>query len=145
MVKASPFRNVLYPPSGRGRDNFLFRFSVFPNIDYNDAVCRIAGLTNISGGNNVIRRLLLISLTLISIIPAVCCSTLKEGKNIAIDNPMNESKKKQSLNDARQAVERSRSALDKCLEASSGDQTRCQSEKAAYDEDVKNYVSLQSE
>jgi hypothetical protein len=144
-VKVSPFRNVLYPRSGRGRDNFLFRFSVFPNIDYNDAVGRIAGLTNISGGNKLIRRLLLILLTVMMILPAVCCSTLKQGKDIAIDNPMNESKKKQSLNDARQAVERSRSALDKCLESSSGDQTRCKSEKASYDESVNNYVSLQSE
>jgi hypothetical protein len=98
-----------------------------------------------AGGNKVIRRLLLMSLTIVSILPAVCCSTLKQGKDIAIDNPMNESKKKQSLNEARQAVERSRSALDKCLDANSGDQTRCQGEKAAYDEDVKNYVSLQSE
>jgi hypothetical protein len=144
-VKVSPFRNVLYPRSGRGRYNFVFRFSVFPNIDYNDAVGRIAGLTNISGGNKLIRRLLLILLTVMMILPAVCCSTLKQGKDIAIDNPMNESKKKQSLNDARQAVERSRSALDKCLESSSGDQTRCKSEKASYDESVNNYVSLQSE
>lgn len=93
----------------------------------------------------MIRRFLLISLTVVSILPAVCCSTLKEGKNIAIDNPMNESKTKQSLSDARQAVEKSRYALDKCLDANSGDQTRCQSEKAAYDQNVQNYVSLQSQ
>jgi hypothetical protein len=93
----------------------------------------------------VIGRLLLISLTVVSILPAVCCSTLKEGKDIAIDNPMSESKTKQSLNDARQQVERSRYALDRCLDANSGDQTRCQSEKAAYDKDVENYVSLQSQ
>lgn len=93
----------------------------------------------------MIRRLLLISLTVISILPAVCCSTIKQGKDIVIDNPMGESKKKQSLNEARQEVEKSRSALDSCLKASSGDQTKCQSEKAAYDRDVQNYVSLQSE
>ena len=58
---------------------------------------------------------------------------------------MSESKTKQSLNDARQQVERSRYALDRCLDANSGDQTRCQSEKAAYDKDVENYVSLQSQ
>ncbi len=92
----------------------------------------------------MIRRILLISLTVVSVLPAVCCSTLKTGKDIAIDNPMNESKKKQSLNDARQAVERSRSALDKCLNANGGDQTKCQSEKSAYDQDVQNYVSIQS-
>lgn len=93
----------------------------------------------------MIRRLLLISLTVVSILPAVCCSTLKTGKDIAIDNPMSESKTKQSLNDARQQVERSRYALDRCLDANSGDQTRCQSEKAAYDKDVESYVSLQSQ
>lgn len=93
----------------------------------------------------MIRRILLISLTVVSILPAVCCSTLKTGKDIAIDNPMSESKKKQSLNDARQAVEKSRSALDRCMDASAGDQTKCQSEKSAYDQDVQNYVSLQSE
>jgi hypothetical protein len=93
----------------------------------------------------VIRRILLISLTVISILPAVCCSTLKTGKDIAIDNPMTESKKKQSLNEARQAVEKSRSALDQCMDASAGDQTKCQGEKTAYDQDVQNYVSIQSE
>lgn len=93
----------------------------------------------------MIRRFLLITLTVVLILPAVCCSTLKEGKDIAIDNPMNESKKKQSLNDARQAVEKSRYALDKCLDANSGDQTRCESQKAAYDRDVQDYVSLQSQ
>jgi len=93
----------------------------------------------------VIRRILLISLTVISILPAVCCSTLKTGKDIAIDNPMTESKKKQSLNEARQAVEKSRSALDQCMNASAGDQTKCQGEKTAYDQDVQNYVSIQSE
>jgi hypothetical protein len=93
----------------------------------------------------VIRRLLLISLTVVSILPAVCCSTLKEGKDIAIDNPMSESKTKQSLNDARQQVERSRYALDRCLDANSGDQTRCQSQKDTYDKDVADYVSLQTD
>lgn len=93
----------------------------------------------------MIRRILLISLTVISILPAVCCSTLKTGKDIAIDNPMTESKKKQSLNEARQAVEKSRSALDQCMNASAGDQTKCQGEKTAYDQDVQNYVSIQSE
>lgn len=93
----------------------------------------------------MIRRILFISLTVISILPAVCCSTLKTGKDIAIDNPMNESKKKQSLNEARQSVEKSRSALDQCMSASAGDQTKCQGEKSAYDQDVQNYVSIQSE
>ena len=93
----------------------------------------------------MIRRILLISLTVISILPAVCCSTLKTGKDIAIDNPMTESKKKQSLNEARQAVEKSRSALDQCMNASAGDQMKCQGEKTAYDQDVQNYVSIQSE
>ncbi len=93
----------------------------------------------------MIRRILLISLTVISIFPAVACTTFKTGKNIAIDNPMSESKKKQSLNEARQAVEKSRSALDQCMSANGGDQTKCESEKSAYDRDVQNYTSIQSE
>ena len=47
--------------------------------------------------------------------------------------------------EARQAVEKSRSALDQCMDASAGDQTKCQGEKTAYDQDVQNYVSIQSE
>lgn len=126
---------------------FIFLFTTIarrPNIDYNVVRDRCTGPTNIHGGNKLIRRLLLISLTVAFILPAVCCSTVKMGKDIAIDNPMHESKTKQSLYDARQEVEKSRYALDRCLKANSGDQTRCQSEKAAYDRDVENYANLQS-
>ena len=90
-------------------------------------------------------RLLLIVLTVILILPVIGCNTLKTGKDIAIDNPMSESKQKQSLNDARQEVEKSRYLLDQCLQANSGDQTRCQSQKDTYDRDVADYVSLQTD
>lgn len=90
-------------------------------------------------------RLLLIVLTVILILPVIGCNAFKTGKDIAIDNPMSESKKKQSLNDARQEVEKSRYLLDQCLKTNSGDQTRCQSQKDAYDKDVADYVSLQTD
>jgi hypothetical protein len=90
-------------------------------------------------------RLVLIALTVLLILPAVGCNTIKTGKDIAIDNPMSESKKMQSLSDARQEVERSRYRLDQCMKANSGDETRCQSQKAAYDKSVQDYASLQTE
>lgn len=89
-------------------------------------------------------RLILIALTVISILPIFGCSTIKTGKDIAIDNPIAESRKKQSLSEARQEVEKSRVALDNCLKKNSGDESRCQSEKTKYDKDVEAYVSLQT-
>lgn len=89
----------------------------------------------------------LLSITLVStclIFPVLGCSTLKTGKDIAIDNPIDESRKKKSLSEARQEVEKSRRALDQCLENNSGDESRCQSQKANYDKDVEDYVSLQT-
>jgi hypothetical protein len=90
-------------------------------------------------------RLLFIVLTILLILSAVSCSTIKTGKDIAIDNPMSESKKSQSLSDTRQEVEKSRYELDQCVKANSGDQTRCQSQKVAYDKSVQDYISLQTE
>ncbi len=89
-------------------------------------------------------RLLYITLTVISILPLFGCSTVKTGKDIAIDNPIAESRKKQSLSEARQEVEKSRRILDNCLEKNSGDESKCQTEKANYDKDVEAYVSLQA-
>ena len=87
------------------------------------------------------------SITLISaflILPVLGCSTIKTGKDIAIDNPIDTSRNKKSLNEARQEVEKSRRMLDQCLENNSGDESRCQSQKASYDKDVEDYVSLQT-
>ena len=89
-------------------------------------------------------RLLLITITLIYMLPVMGCSTVKTGKDIAIDNPMAESKKNQSLSDARKEVEQSRRVLDQCLEANAGDETKCSTQKANYDKDVEEYVSLQT-
>lgn len=83
-------------------------------------------------------------LSVISILPLFGCSTIKTGKDIAVDNPIAESRKKQSLSEARQEVEKSRRILDNCLDRNSGDESRCQSEKAKYDQDVEAYVSLQT-
>lgn len=88
-------------------------------------------------------RIAAVLILLAAILPAAACSTIKTGKNIAIDNPLQESRTMQSLSEARQEVEKSRRALDKCMAASSGDESRCQSQKAQYDKDVEAYVSLQ--
>lgn len=89
-------------------------------------------------------RLLLVTITLIALIPLAGCNTLKTGKDIAIDNPLAESNKKQSLSEARNEVKQSRRLLDECLEANGGDETKCETQKANYDKDVEEYVSLQS-
>lgn len=90
-------------------------------------------------------RLLLTALAVLSVLPVLGCSTIKTGKDIAIDNPLAESRKKQSLSEARQEVEKSRTILDKCLAKHSGDETRCEREKANYDKDVEAYISLQTD
>jgi hypothetical protein len=92
-----------------------------------------------------VNRLVLIMLTMFLILPALGCETIKTGKDIAIDNPMSESKKLHSLSDARQEVERTRYELDQCKKANSGDATRCQSQQTAYDKSVAEYVSLQTQ
>ncbi len=94
------------------------------------------------GGARLIRATAILLLFAL-ILPAVACSTVQTGKTMAIDNPLQESRTKQSLSQARQDVEKSRRALDKCMEASGGDETRCQSQKAQYDKDVEAYVSFQ--
>jgi len=94
------------------------------------------------GGARLIRATAIL-LLFVLVIPAAACSTIKTGKTMAIDNPLQESRTKKSLSQARQDVEKSRSALDKCMESSGGDATRCQSQKSQYDKDVEVYVSLQ--
>ena len=88
-------------------------------------------------------RRALILLSLIIILPAVGCSTVKTGKTIAIDNPIESSRNQKSLADARRDVKESRRLLDKCLEINEGDETMCEAQKENYDRDVEIYVSLQ--
>ena len=88
-------------------------------------------------------RLSLILLTLILIFPLAGCSTVKTGKTIAIDNPIESSRTKKSLSDARRDVKESRRLLDKCLEQNEGDETKCELQKDNYDRDVEAYVSFQ--
>ena len=85
----------------------------------------------------------LILLTLIFILPIAGCSTVKTGKTIAIDNPIESSRNQKSLADARRDVKESRRLLDKCLELNEGDETKCEAQKQNYDRDVEVYVSLQ--
>lgn len=92
----------------------------------------------------MIRLLSITFITAFLVFPVLGCSTFKTGKDIAIDNPIDESRKKKSLSEARQEVEKSRRILDQCLENNSGDESRCQGQKASYDKDVEDYVSLQT-
>lgn len=82
--------------------------------------------------------------TLILILPLFACSTVKTGKDYAIDSPLKNSRNNKSLSEARQDVEKSRRELDSCLENYSGDETKCQREKESYDQDVENYADLQA-
>lgn len=89
-------------------------------------------------------RLLIILFSLIVVMPAAGCGTFKTGKKIAIDNPIDTSRNKKSLSDAREDVKRSRHELDKCLSANSGDETRCAAQKEQYDADVEAYADIQT-
>ncbi|MEM7007880.1 MAG: hypothetical protein AAF462_01970 [Thermodesulfobacteriota bacterium] len=81
---------------------------------------------------------------LIIILPLFACSTVKTGKDIAIDSPLKKSRKNQSLSEARQEVEKSRRQLDNCLERYSGDESKCTREKENYDQDVEEYANIQA-
>lgn len=88
-------------------------------------------------------RFSLLIITLLLLSPLSGCSTFKSGKTIAIDNPIETSRTKKSLSQARQDVKESRRLLDKCLELNEGDESKCESQKENYDRDVEVYVSLQ--
>lgn len=88
-------------------------------------------------------RTALILLTAFLILPLLGCSTVKTGKTIAIDNPIEASRTKKSLSEARRDVKESRRLLDKCLQLNEGDETKCEAQKENYDRDVEIYVSLQ--
>jgi len=88
-------------------------------------------------------RLTLLLLTVILLFPLSGCGTFQTGKTIAIDNPIETSRGKKSLSDARRDVKESRRLLDKCLELNEGDETKCELQKDNYDRDVEVYVSLQ--
>ena len=88
-------------------------------------------------------RYSLVILTIALIIPLFGCSTVKTGKKVAIDNPIESSRTKKSLSDARRDVKESRRLLDKCLEQNEGDETKCETQKENYDRDVEIYVSYQ--
>jgi len=81
---------------------------------------------------------------LILIVPLFACSSIKTGKNIAIDSPLKKSQTNKSLSDARHDVQETRRELDSCLASYSGDETKCQREKENYDEAVEEYVSYQT-
>lgn len=94
------------------------------------------------GGFTMLKSLTL--LTLILILPLFACSSVKTGKNIAIDSPLKKSQTNKSLSESRQDVEQTRRVLDSCLASYSGDETKCSREKENYDQAVEEYVSYQT-
>ena len=87
----------------------------------------------------------LIIIAIILVLPLFACSSVKTGKNYAIDSPLKTSRTNKSLSDARKQVENSRRELDDCLQKYSGDETKCQREKENYDRDVEEYATLQTQ
>ncbi len=85
----------------------------------------------------------LILAILVIVLPLFACSTVKTGKDYAIDSPLKNSRNHKSLSEARQEVEKSRRELDDCLESYSGDESKCRNQKEAYDQDVEEYATLQ--
>ena len=83
--------------------------------------------------------------SLIIIFPLIACSSIKTGKNIAIDSPLKNSQQNKSLSDARQDVEKTRRELDSCLAGYSGNETKCTTQKENYDQAVELYVSFQTQ
>jgi len=94
------------------------------------------------GGFTMLRRSIFV--ILIFVVPLFACSSMKTGKNIAIDSPLKKSQTNKSLSEARQDVEKTRGELDSCLAAYSGDETKCKREKENYDQAVEEYVSYQT-
>lgn len=92
----------------------------------------------------MLRRSILIG-SLLIILPITACSSIKTGKNIAIDSPLKNSQKNKSLSDARQDVEKTRRELDNCMASYSGDETKCTAQKENYDQAVEEYVSYQTQ
>jgi len=93
----------------------------------------------------MLRRSIFILGTILMILHVFACSSVKTGKNIAIDSPLKNSRKNQSLSDARQDVEKTRREFDSCLAGYSGDETKCTIQKENYDQAVEEYVSYQTQ
>ncbi len=76
-----------------------------------------------------------------------CAKTKETGKELynQVDDvvSISESKKKQSLLEARENVKLSKRKLDKCLKRASGDESRCTKEREKYDRDTEIYISIQ--
>ena len=87
----------------------------------------------------------MIVFAIILILPLFACSSVKTGKDYAIDSPLKTSRTNKSLSDARKQVEKSRRELDNCLQQYSGDETKCQREKENYDRDVEEYATIQTQ
>lgn len=76
-----------------------------------------------------------------------CAKTKETGKELynQVDDvvSISESKKKQSLLEARENVKLSKRKLDGCLKRSSDDESRCTKEKEKYDRDTDIYITIQ--
>lgn len=80
-----------------------------------------------------------------TIIPLAGCGFYDTGREILVDKPLDSSQRRQKLLDARERVEKSRRDYENCLKKNSGDESKCENYKNAYNEDVETYGSLQSQ
>ncbi|HEX9665150.1 MAG TPA: hypothetical protein VGA95_01165 [Thermodesulfobacteriota bacterium] len=81
----------------------------------------------------------------ITITPLAGCGYYDTGKEILVDKPMDSSKRRQKLLDAREMVEKSRRNYENCLKKNPEDESRCENYKKSYEKDVETYSSLQSQ
>jgi hypothetical protein len=91
----------------------------------------------------MIRRILV--LISIIIIPLAGCGYYDTGKEMLVDKPLDSSKRKQELLNAREGVEKSRRDYENCLKKNPVDESTCESYKTTYEQNVETYSSLQSQ
>ncbi len=91
----------------------------------------------------MIRRILIV--ISIIIIPLAACGYYDTGKEMLVDKPMDSSKRRQKLLDAREGVEKSRRDYENCLKKNPADESTCENYKTTYEQNVETYSSLQSQ
>lgn len=74
-------------------------------------------------------------------------SSRQAGKDIAeqigIDSPLKEANKREALIRAKEDVDRSRRAYERCLRDNNNDEAACTTEKRNYEESTERYIEIQ--
>lgn len=89
-------------------------------------------------------RLILI-LASMFIIALEGCGYYDTGKELLVDKPLDSSRRRQELLDAREGVTKSRRDYENCVKKNPEDESRCENYKTTYEQNVEKYSSLQSE